>query len=188
MDYQPYKVCTSCGAEYAPDALECLDCGGKLEFRTMDGSDALLLPEEEATFLVRADRSVGYVESLAGALGREGIRSLVLVVATEPIRGQPPHPLYGLYVADADVQRAQEIDRERWLRDAPEEAAAFTYEEPELKGVCPACETKLPEGAVECPECGLVVGEEEDVVTCPECDAVVDDEMDRCPNCGIEFE
>lgn len=186
MDYQPFKVCTACGAEYGADAVMCVDCGGSLEFRTKDGSDALLLPEEEATFLVRAD-NFGYLQTLAGELGRNGIRSLVIFVAPETGScGRPP--VYGLYVSDADAPRAKEIDRVRWLEGAPAEAATFTYKEQELKGVCPACETKLPEGAVECPECGLVVGEAEDVVTCPECDAVVDDEMTRCPSCGTEFE
>lgn len=75
-----------------------------------------------------------------------------------------------------------------WLRGAPEHASTFKYEEQDLQGVCPACSTSIPEGAVECPECGLVVNPDAEVILCPECDAEVGSEVDRCPNCGIEFE
>ena len=86
-----------------------------------------------------------------------------------------------------DEAAAQELDRVHWLRGAPEHAASFKYEEQELRGVCPACSSTIPEGAAECPECGLVVGEEEGAV-CPQCGAEVGDEVPRCPNCGVEFE
>lgn len=80
------------------------------------------------------------------------------------------------------------MDRAHWLKGAPEHAESFRYEGQELAGVCPACSTKLPANAAECPECGLAVGFEEDVVLCPDCDAEVGDEVTRCPNCGAEFE
>jgi hypothetical protein len=80
------------------------------------------------------------------------------------------------------------VDRKYWLRGAPEEAATFQYTEQELGGVCPACATKIPPNAAECPECGLVVNPEAEMAVCPECDAPVGDEVKRCPNCGVEFE
>ena len=88
----------------------------------------------------------------------------------------------------SDGEAAREIDRVHWLRGAPEEAAEFKYEEQELQGICPACATPVPEGKAECPECGLVVNPEVEIVLCPECDAQVDHEDTRCPNCGVEFE
>jgi ribosomal protein L40E len=186
MSDEPIKYCTGCGAEYAPEAVECVDCGGKLAWRTKGGGNALQLDEADATFLIRVD-SAGYLERVAGELGKEGIRSAVGLVPQDPksCRGGV---VYGLFVTDDDAARAQEIDRAYWLRHAPEQAASFKYEEQELKGICPACSTTLPENATECPECGLVVGEEEEEVTCPDCDAVVGDEVSRCPNCGAEFE
>jgi predicted amidophosphoribosyltransferase len=91
-------------------------------------------------------------------------------------------------VTTTDEAAAREIDRVHWLRGAPEQASSFRYEEQELQGVCPACSTSIPEGAAECPECGLVVNPEADIAVCPECDAEVGLEVKRCPSCGVEFE
>lgn len=87
-----------------------------------------------------------------------------------------------------DETDAKEIDRNHWLRGAPDHASSFRYEEQELQGVCPACSSAIPEASTECPECGLVVNPKEEVVVCPDCDAEVGDEVNRCPNCGAEFE
>jgi predicted amidophosphoribosyltransferase len=91
-------------------------------------------------------------------------------------------------VTAEDKAAATEIDNAHWLRDAPEHAAAFKYEGQELQGVCPACETSIPQGTAACPECGLVVNPEAEMSVCPECDAEVGDEVKKCPNCGVEFE
>ncbi len=87
-----------------------------------------------------------------------------------------------------DETAAKEIDRIHWLRGAPEHASSFRYEEQELRGICPACSSTVPEGVAECPECGLVVNADAEVATCPECDAEVGNEVKQCPNCGVEFE
>lgn len=87
-----------------------------------------------------------------------------------------------------DETAAREIDRSHWLRGAPEHASSYKFEAQELQGVCPACLSSVPDGAAECPECGLVVNPEAEVAVCPKCDAEVGDEAKRCPNCGVEFE
>lgn len=88
----------------------------------------------------------------------------------------------------ADEVEAREIDRVRWLKDAPDEASSFRYQEQELKGVCPACSAPITEDSAECPACGLMVNPDAEVAVCPECDAQVGFEVKRCPNCGVEFE
>ena len=94
---------------------------------------------------------------------------------------------YGLYVLPDDLDAAKEIDRAHWLKGAPEHASSYRYTAQELKGACPACETALPEGAAECPECGLTVGATE-TAECPACEADVPADAEKCPNCGAEFE
>jgi hypothetical protein len=118
---------------------------------------------------------------------KEGIRALIRFHGGAP-GSCPSKTRYGLYVAADDEAAAKEIDHAHWIKGAPERGASFKYEEQELKGVCPACETALPEGAIECPECGLVVRYDEEVSTCPECDTPVGDEVMKCPKCGAEFE
>lgn len=87
-----------------------------------------------------------------------------------------------------DEDTAKEIDRVHWLQGAPDHASSFRYEEQELKGVCPACTSTIPEGSAECPECGLLVNPGAEAAVCPECNAEVGEDVDRCPNCGVEFE
>jgi predicted amidophosphoribosyltransferase len=91
-------------------------------------------------------------------------------------------------VKPTDLAAAKEIDRVQWLRGAPEQAASFNYEEQESKGVCPACTTPVPEGSAECPECGLMVNPDAELVLCPKCDAEVGHDDSKCPKCGVEFE
>ena len=91
-------------------------------------------------------------------------------------------------MTDEDKTAAIEIDRNHWLRGAPEHATSFRHADQELRGVCPACSSSIPEGSAECPECGLVVNPEAEMSVCPECDAKVGDEVKQCPNCGVEFE
>ena len=91
-------------------------------------------------------------------------------------------------MTNANAATAQELDRQHWLRGAPEEAASFKYDEEKHAGSCPACSTIVPEKVAECPECGLVVNPEANVSACPDCDAEVGDEVSKCPKCGAEFE
>jgi hypothetical protein len=83
MNDEPFKVCRSCGAEYAPSAQECFDCGGQLVFRGSDGENIEPLSEDEAKSLVR-EGDVNYLRELAQELGRNGIRSAVVLHAPGP--------------------------------------------------------------------------------------------------------
>jgi hypothetical protein len=79
MRDQTFKICSKCGAEYAPSALECVDCGGQLVWGGSEGANAEPLKVEEAQFLVRHG-AANYLRELARELGRDGIRSAIVFV------------------------------------------------------------------------------------------------------------
>ena len=186
MNEEPIKICSKCGAEYSLRAEVCADCGGKLVLSQDYEKRLVPLGEEEEQTLIR-EGSIRYLKELREHLKADGIRSDIR------FHGQVPgscssRARWGLYVAADDETAAKEIDRKQWLRGAADHASSFRYAEQELQGICPACSHAIPERAAECPECGLVVNPDEEVVTCPDCDAEVGDEVKKCPNCGAEFE
>jgi hypothetical protein len=186
MKEEPIKICSSCGEEYSFKAFECADCGGKLVLpQDYEKRFVPLADEEEKTFI--REGPVGYLQELEAELKKKGIRAAIRFLGGEPGRCASK-TRYGLYVSAKDEAAAKEIDHAYWIKGAPEQGSSFKYEEQELKGVCPACSCELPEKAIECPECGLVVKYDEDVSTCPECDTPVGDEVMKCPKCGAEFE
>jgi predicted amidophosphoribosyltransferase len=191
MNEHLIKICSTCGAEYTVDAQVCADCGGKLVF-PQDYDKRFDVPAEGEEQVLIREAPLGYLKEVLEHMTKRGIRASFRLHDQEPGTCSPrscaSQPLFGLYVAKADEAAAKEVDRAHWLRGAPEHASSFTYTESELKGICPACSSPVPEGAAACPECGLVVGSEEEAATCPDCGAEVGDEAKRCPRCGAEFE
>jgi ribosomal protein L40E len=185
MNQEPVKICSNCGAEYSLRADICADCGGKLVL-PQDYQKRFVPLAEEEQILIR-EGSIGYLKELEAHLKQTGIRAAIRFHGGTP-GACPSRTRYGLYVTTADEAAAKELDRAHWLRGAPDQASSFEYSEQELQGICPACSHAIREGSAECPECGLVVGADEDVATCPDCDAEVGDEVKKCPNCGVEFE
>ncbi|UCG53195.1 MAG: hypothetical protein JSW58_06475 [Candidatus Latescibacterota bacterium] len=186
MKEEPVKICSSCGAEYSLRAEVCADCGGKLVSPQDFEKRYIPLAEEEEQVLIR-EGSVGYLQELVEHMKKQGIRAAIRFHGGTP-GACPSRTRYGLYVTTADETAAKEVDRNYWLRGAPDHAMSFEYTEQELQGSCPACSCAIPEGSLECPKCGLVVKSDDDVAICPDCDAEVGDEVMRCPNCGAEFE
>jgi predicted amidophosphoribosyltransferase len=191
MNELPIKICPKCGEEYDIDAQVCAECGGALVF-PQDFVKRYEPPAHEEDVVLIREGSADYLKELMGHLAKQGIRAGVRLHGEAPsscsTRKCAPQPIFGLYVAKTDEAAAKEVDRAHWLQGAPEEGASFTYTESELQGVCPACSTRLPEKAVECPECGLAVGVVEEGAVCPDCGAEVADDATRCPKCGAEFE
>ncbi|MEJ2722303.1 MAG: hypothetical protein P8181_14380 [bacterium] len=169
------------------------------------------LDEQEEKTLIR-EGAVGYLQELEAHMKKNGIRAAIRFHGGVP-GTCPSKTVYGLYVAAADEAAAKELDHAYWLKGAPENAKSFRYDEEKLAGTCPACASPVPEGAAECPECGLAViidgdaaarsgcdaaaarsgcdaavNDDEDAAECPDCGAVVGYEVKRCPNCGVEFE
>ena len=186
MNEEQIKMCSKCGAEYSLQAVSCADCGGDLVSPQEYETRFVPLSEDEDHVLVK-EGSAGYLKELAGRMIRDGIRSNIRYHGGVP--GSCPSGVsYGLYVATADEEAAREFIRAHWIQGAPDHATSLKYEEQELQGECPACSSKQPEKAAECPKCGLAVGFDDDAAVCPDCDTPVGDDVDKCPNCGAEFE
>ncbi len=64
---------------------------------------------------------------------------------------------------------------------APVSPVPMAAEDP---GACPACGERLREGALECPGCGLMLGQPE---VCPNCGAELEAWVASCRRCGQEF-
>lgn len=74
MSDEPVKICPQCGEEYAPEALNCADCGGALVFRSRYKKPVEPLEQNEATAFVRQSQ-INHLRELAGLLQKKGIRS-----------------------------------------------------------------------------------------------------------------
>ena len=155
------RVCRECGEEYRPDVLVCADCGGELETRRADEPLERPAPERPATTELEGYRSV-FTGSRAMDLVplcdrlREAAIDFRLVEQPASVEGGPAR--YLILVKDGEAAAALQS-----LADpiAPHETGGYmrAIEEgfdPE-KGYqqCPACSTRMPADAKECPECGL---------------------------------
>lgn len=169
------RYCPRCRSEFQMQVLECLDCGGPTEVRDdevpfeypevgllprqasptddpddedeEDDEDAPKEPEpaipaDAEVVMVRA-AAYDWILDLADELGRREIPVRIKKSASSE--------QYGLFVRVEDGEAAAAVDREVYL-------AGLREEIPEMReGACPACGTDLPAGAVECPECGLIL-------------------------------
>jgi ribosomal protein L40E len=203
-----YKVCPRCGGEYRLDAERCADCGVELVFPDAAPAVAarLDLPQEEAEDdlpfagplheLPPSDdevcvccRSTRALLHLSRELDTAEIAHRVEVASHGSSVNMGAGGSAGtsitffgcLYVLPAHGDAAAAIDAELFGGVSVEAAAA------ELT-VCPACGTPRPPGALECSECGLVLGSDTEAVgldpICPRCGAVVGTGGAHCPNCG----
>jgi len=144
------RVCVECGEEYRPEIVACTDCGGRLEDRHDDGDRTVLPATEPAAIGPEADaeftETIFHAEKATDLTG--GADRLVeagIAFRLRPARGAG----YRLLVTAPDRDRALAA-----LGLLADEGARGS------KGSCPACDTRLPEGAVECPECGLAAGDD----------------------------
>jgi predicted amidophosphoribosyltransferase len=185
MQEDPVKICSKCGEEYSLEAQVCAECGGRLVFEQEYEKRFVPLDETEQMICVRED-TAAYLQELGELLKKNGLRTFIKLHHGVP-GAKSCRTRYGLYVAPEDEVAAREIIKKHWLKDAPEQASAFEYEEQELKGICPACSTAIPEDSAECPECGLVVKADEEVFVCPTCDGEVGEQDKTCPHCGEKF-
>lgn len=151
-------VCPSCGSEFQPHVTRCIDCGTQTRsswaaperprvVRAVEEMPAFgfSLPRDvEATVVRIVD--LGWAERLGRLLETRGVPCRIEV--QDPVAA--PFS-YSVCVAEADFQRALEIDREHMRTEMPE--AGFIELPP--GDVCPACGAR---GAFEeegCPSCGL---------------------------------
>ena len=143
------RVCVECGEEYRPEIVTCADCGGPLEDRHDVGERTVLSTQEPAR--TRPEDDAEFTETIFHAekatdLTGEADR---LVEAGIPFRLRPARGAgYQILVTEPDRDRALAA---LGLLAVEGERGAET--------ICPACETSLPAGAVECAECGLAAGD-----------------------------
>lgn len=165
------RYCPRCRSEFQMQVLECLDCGGPTDVRddeiAFEYPEVDLPPEQEdedddegarperepaiprdAEVVPVRVAAYGWILDLADALKA---RDIPFVIAEQPKNQQ-----FGLFVRVEDGETAAAIDREVFLSGLAEEI-------PEMReGACPACDTDIPSGAVECPECGLILAVSEE--------------------------
>jgi hypothetical protein len=151
-----YKLCRECGSEFVAAVETCIDCGGPLEEAVLGAEEAMTAPPagslaaEEPMAPLR-EGEPGFLRDLAERLAIAGVphRLAVHGDCTTGCRTR-----YAVYVRPADWAAAMAVDRAFYAAAVPGGDGAV-----ELDGDgCPACGTSLAPGAVECPECGLMVG------------------------------
>jgi len=167
------RVCRDCDEEYRPEIVVCADCGGVLEDRHEDetGSPARRVPaappappppDLSGHSTVFSTSEARAFVPLAEALREAGLAFFVLETPGDESR---PRSTFSLLVRAEDAERAlrtlapllaAEGDPERLHAVETAFRAERGYER------CPACEVALPEGARECPECGLALTVETD--------------------------
>ena len=157
-------VCPSCGSEFQPHVTHCLDCGtptrsayaapelpprAQREESDVDPSPLPLSPDTPAA-LVQAS-SADWVKKLEGVLARNGIPCRLDVY--DP--SERPISTYAVWVAEADLERATELENELLRAEIPDYDETF----PELPpaGICPACGSAVSSEDAECPSCGLAL-------------------------------
>ena len=144
------RVCVECGEEYRPEIMACADCGGQLEDRHDDGERTVLPADEPGASGPQTDAE--FTETIFQAEKATDLRGEAdrLVAAGITFRLRPARGAgYQLLVTAPDRDRALAA-----LGLLAAEGARGS------DGSCPACGTPLPAGAVECPECGLVAGDD----------------------------
>jgi ketosteroid isomerase-like protein len=150
-------VCPECGSEFQPHVTKCIDCGaatvppGEARRQDPERKPQEARPLSQAPELVAVSNgSFESIEELREALEDEEIPSWI-----EPAGSR--RDSFQLYVQRRDARRARELDRELTQEEIPEGEQAFT--DLPAPGVCPICKTVLPAGALECPDCGLVLAQ-----------------------------
>jgi hypothetical protein len=177
------RVCVECGEEYRPEIAVCADCGGALEDRRDDdGGDERFGPGRAAPAGALSDEGdAGFTDSVQRADTAGGLTAAADQLAAEgiPFRIRPARRVSGSEYAAGYRLLVAPDDREDALRAlgllAPERAGDESRQ-------CPACESAIPSGTLECPECGLVAGDDPNQATCARCGQWLDGPV--CPDCG----
>ena len=171
------RACRDCGEEYRPDApvSECSDCGGPIETRAEGGESGQTQgrPAPDAAGPYRrlyAAGAAAELEPLAERLGRARI----------PFNVRTSRHGFELWIPVSEKAHAREVLGDL-LPAATEENTEVTGEPGPVR--CPACDTEVAAGTVDCPECGLAVGAIE-AYECPECGDKIDPETSLCPSCA----
>jgi len=164
-----HRVCEDCGEEFRPEIERCSDCGGRLVAPSAlapSGSSEEEAAADEAAVQALAtvfvSSQITQLVPLADCLREKGIAFRLVEEMGDRERGTAR---YSLRVGEADRERA--LREVAPLIDSETEAGLLAavesrFEDSGRYGRCPACDAEIPEGAHECPDCGLAVAGEPD--------------------------
>jgi hypothetical protein len=152
------KRCPECGEDFVHTAVRCSDCGVPLRLASELAAAAAGsgLPSTGELVLIRAE-GPAWIEALAHALRLADIPSRVEIIDPERhgARSGLSGAACGLFVREADVARAREVDarvQRDQIPDLPDEGVADDADD-----TCPACGHALGASDSECPDCGLAL-------------------------------
>lgn len=170
------KVCRECGEEYRPEILRCADCGGELEARLEEERAAWPEPAGGGPAPPAEDwRPAGDYQPIAWSPHPSELTGLAdrLLEAGIPFYLRPREGVgrasaYEIRVREEEREAALELLEAAGPSPAPESvdaglthtgSASPSRASGATRPCCPACGHSLAEGAAECPECGLAVGD-----------------------------
>lgn len=94
------------------------------------------------------------------------------------------YQLWAERCADCGVPLVRPWDLKPARESSMPKVAAPVSEPADDPNACPACGERLPQGAAECPGCGLMMAQPE---ACPNCEAELEPYASRCRQCGYEI-
>ncbi|MDD5773451.1 MAG: hypothetical protein PHX78_08330 [bacterium] len=155
------KICPECREEYQPHIIKCVHCGTILVPPEEIKDEKKELTSEE---IMKFDNVV-LENPVAVREGDSGwIREIFIVLVKADIPcaiSQDDGCGKGccgdksmLLVSEKDMEKAHEKIEEYCMKKYPE---LKTSNEMISKGKCPACGSPVETGAVECPDCGLIL-------------------------------
>jgi hypothetical protein len=154
----PVRRCPDCGEEFQPHVVNCSECGTLLE----DGIEgetpaADAEPEEDAAAYVSLGSTL---DAETARMAAEHLAAARLRFRLAPCRTASGRRLSGLslFVNEADAVAAGGLLVREGILPPIDDSPPVALD----GGPCPACQTHVAPGTLECPECGLVLGGEID--------------------------
>ena len=195
------RVCRDCGEEYRPEIASCADCGGTLEDRYEPELDEAVtsppparqtappeVPDRRGYCPIYSTDQAPALVPLADRLRERGIAFQLAEKAGGTRR------VAARYYLLIPVQVAAEAWRELAPLLGEGEGASAPGNQAELadgaEPSCPACGAELPGTPLECPGCGIALGEPEEAqangpaTPCARCGLLLRPGQTECPLCG----
>jgi hypothetical protein len=155
--------CPSCRSEFVPRVTRCENCGvalvAELPSATGFGSDEAMAKALEGKSLTQL--VVGNHVALREVQRFLGDQRVASIIGSDHDEDEPAVATrFYLLVAEGDLERARTALEARWRDGLAKEGIELAETTAAAgEGVCPACSAGVPEGASECPDCGLFLGD-----------------------------